>query len=71
MEDKRLKEMMDKLSIPEPDEKVREETLRAAMAVFRAQTEKKQEEIKGSSWLGRLMGKKTKGGNMSWRWSSR
>jgi Ca-activated chloride channel family protein len=62
MEDKRLKEMMDKLSIPEPDEKVREETLRAAMAVFRAQTEKKQEEIKGSSWLGRLMGKKTKGG---------
>lgn len=62
MEDKKLKEVMDKLSIPGPDEKAREETLRAAMTEFRAQTEKKQEKIKGSSWLGRLMGKKTKGG---------
>lgn len=54
--------MMDKLSIPEPDEKAREETLKAAMMEFRAQREKKQEKIQGSSWLGRLMGKKTKGG---------
>ncbi len=53
---------MDKLSIPEPDEKAREETIRAAMTEFRAQTGKKQERIKGSSWLGRLMGKETKGG---------
>jgi Ca-activated chloride channel family protein len=62
MEDKKLKEMMDRLSIPEPDKNAREETLKVAMTEFRAQTEKKQEEIKGSSWLGRLMGKKTKGG---------
>ncbi len=62
MEDKELKEMMDKLSIPEPDESAREETLKAAMTEFRAQTEKKQQKIKGSSWLGRLMGKRTKGG---------
>ena len=54
--------MMDNLSIPEPDEKARGETLKAAMTEFRAQREKKQEKIQGSSWLGRLMGKKTKGG---------
>ena len=46
MEDKKLKEMMDRFSIPESDENAREETLKAAMTEFRAQTEKKQQKIK-------------------------
>lgn len=59
MEDKEIKKLLGNIEIPEPGKEARERTFETAMKEFRARKEKK---IKGFSWIGRLSGKKHKGG---------
>lgn len=59
MEDKEIKNIISELKIPEPSKEARERAVQTALSEFRKQKEKK---IKGFSWIGRLTGKKHKGG---------
>ena len=62
MKNEDLIKIFNSLPIPEPAEEAKDETLGAALAEFRRQTERKKTNVKGPSWLGRLMGKNRKGG---------
>ncbi|MFC1533131.1 von Willebrand factor type A domain-containing protein [Thermodesulfobacteriota bacterium] len=62
MENEDLKRFLNKLPIPEPGEEAKDRAVRSALAEFRNQAEKKNKYSKGFSWLGRLKGKKLKGG---------
>jgi Ca-activated chloride channel family protein len=62
MKNKDLKRLLNGLPVPKPDEEVKSRTIRTVMTEFRSQAEVSKEKVKGSSWLGRLMGKLLKGG---------
>ena len=59
MEDKEIKSLLAELKIPEPGKEARDKAIRSALVEYRLSQEKK---IKGFSWIGRLTGKKHKGG---------
>ena len=59
MEEKEFKRVLSELKIPEPGREARKRAIQSALSEFRKQKEKK---IKGFSWIGRLTGKKNKGG---------
>lgn len=62
MENDELKRILNKLPIPEPEEEARDRAVRSALAEFRSSAEKKKKDSKGFLWLGRLKGKKKRGG---------
>ncbi|MBN2418062.1 MAG: VWA domain-containing protein [Deltaproteobacteria bacterium] len=59
MEEKEIKKLISELKVPEPGKEARDRAVRSAISEFRKQKEKK---FKGFSWIGRLTGKKYKGG---------
>jgi hypothetical protein len=56
MKNKDLKKLLNGLQVPKPDEEVKSRTIRTVMTEFRSQAKVSKEKVKGSSWLGRLMG---------------
>ncbi len=57
-----LKKILNSLPIPEPAKEAKDKAIGAALAEFHRQSEKKKKNVKGSSWMERLMGKNRKGG---------
>ena len=62
MENDKLKELMDAIRVPEPDEEARGKALKAALAEFHQLKKAEEKKVKGFSWLGRLIDKPVKGG---------
>ena len=62
MKNENLRNYLNGLPIPEPDEASRREAIQSAMMELRRQAENSNEKVKVSSGFGRLMGKLLKGG---------
>jgi hypothetical protein len=62
MENEELKKILNNLRIPEPAEEAKNKAVQSAMAEFRLQAEKRKKQLKGFTWLDRLISKRPRGG---------